>query len=64
MGTEVIRRLSDPRYATREVVVRYCREPDRVRVVIMTKGRGSTGSSNDMDPARAFDIAWARRCRA
>jgi len=53
---EVERRLADVRYASREVVVRYCREPDKVRVVIRDEGQGFDWQQYlDMDPARAFD---------
>ena len=36
-------------------MVRYCREPDRVRVVITDEGQVRLAAVPDMDPARAFD---------
>ena len=37
-------------------MVRYCREPDKVRVVIRDEGQGFDWQQYlDMDPARAFD---------
>jgi CheY-like chemotaxis protein/anti-sigma regulatory factor (Ser/Thr protein kinase) len=54
--SEVELRLSDPAYADREVEVRYCREPDRIRVVIRDQGSGFDWQKYvDIDPARAFD---------
>jgi CheY-like chemotaxis protein/anti-sigma regulatory factor (Ser/Thr protein kinase) len=54
--SEVELRLSDPANADREVEVRYCREPDRIRVVIRDQGNGFDWRKYvDMDPARAFD---------
>ena len=53
---EVERRLTDPRYAHREVLVTYRRENGVIRVSITDQGEGFDFARYlELDPARAFD---------
>ena len=64
---EVARRLADPRYANREVEVRYRRGPAAIEVVIRDQGEGFHWQPYlEMDPDRGVDthgrgIALSRR---
>jgi CheY-like chemotaxis protein/anti-sigma regulatory factor (Ser/Thr protein kinase) len=53
---EVEARLTDPAYADRQVLVKYCRRGDAITVRIRDEGAGFDWQRYvDMDPARAFD---------